>query len=205
MGKMDFFRDDCVVDLPAPICREIGRVMVRWAHLEHAVQLIILNLMQVTLPYGRLAVREPRLEDRIQLLKNLADLRGIEIPSGPLSTLQKNSRDLARDRDTIAHGIWTNRDGHYYVILSRGKWSDENVPHASRSAIPEALKVDVPSLRSITAGIDATTRLAMLLSQLVQQKLTPPPEVHPEQFPRRTRKSGQGPSRPRRQPQASQR
>jgi hypothetical protein len=108
-------------DLPATIAREIGRIIVRWAYLETIVQQIIWNLTQVAFPIGRLAVREPRLEDRITLLRNLAEVRGIDLPDKPISTLQTNCRNLARKRDILAHGHWFFEEGQWHVVLSRAK------------------------------------------------------------------------------------
>jgi hypothetical protein len=181
-------------DLPASLSREIGRIVVRWAYLEFVVQQIIWNLAQVTFPVGRLAVREPRLEDRIVLVRHLAELRGINLPEKPVATLQTNSRTLARERDILAHGYWFFEDGQWRVVLTRGKWPDNDPHPSSKSIVPEALVVTTEDLRKISEAIEVTINLTSILSVVVSQHISPPPEVHPEQLPRRVPKQGRKPS-----------
>ena len=65
-------------NLPASISREIGQIIVHWAHFEHIVQEMVWQTMQVSQQVGRIAVREPRVTDRLEMLRDLVKLRNAE-------------------------------------------------------------------------------------------------------------------------------
>lgn len=192
-----YYNSHARFNIPPYLAREVGRIIVRWAYLEHTVQRIVWLLLQVTYPFGRLAVREPRLEDRISLLRTLAELRGIILDNNILTTIQSRIKKTAPDRDTLAHGIWVPQNGEWRVLLTRGKWSD-NEPHpSSKSVVPEALTVTTGALRGIAAHIEQTVELVMAVGDAIQKKLPRPPEVHPERFPRKVPKQSRTSSKPR--------
>ena len=187
-------------DIPNEITLEVGNLIVRWAYLEHCLQTIVWNLAQVIQPIGRLSIREPRAEERVRLIKDLAELRGIELDETATSAISSQSREIAQHRDLLAHGHWFYDDEtkNWCVVLSRGKWSDDEPHHRSRSAVPEALNVTDVALQSIVKQLEAVIKLAELLSQQVEQQIEPPQEVPPSQFHRRKPKRGPNPSKPQR-------
>lgn len=199
MGKSPprYIKPRARYDIPGDLSREIGNVLVRWAYLEHCLQTTIWNLAQVIQPIGRLAIREPRVEDRVRLIRDLAELRGIEIDQQATNAISSSARKNVTHRDTLAHGHWVYDDetNTWLVILTRGKWSDDEPHHRSRSVVPEALIVTVPALQGISTEIEKIIKLAELLSQQVENQLAPPPEVPPSQFPRRNPSRGQNPSK----------
>ena len=69
-----------VVDLPANLCREIGRVIISFANLEHRLSVLLYVLMRIPPEIGRLAVREPRATDRFDLAMDLFGVR--KLPFG---------------------------------------------------------------------------------------------------------------------------
>jgi len=46
-------------DLPAPMCRDIGRLMVRFAYVENYLQSIVYLLVGCDQGIGGLAIRDP--------------------------------------------------------------------------------------------------------------------------------------------------
>jgi len=62
-------------DLPAPYVREIGRIIVRWAFFEYAVQQTVWETLDVDPAEGRIALREPRVTDRLQMINELLEYR----------------------------------------------------------------------------------------------------------------------------------
>ncbi|MCA6105650.1 hypothetical protein [Bradyrhizobium cenepequi] len=201
-----YLRPKTRFDIPTEITQEVGNLIVRWAYLEHCLQTIVWNLAQVIQPIGRLAIREPRAEERVRLIKDLAELRGIEIDETAARAIASQSRELALHRDVLAHGHWFYDDEtkNWCVVLSRGKWSDDEPHHRSRSAVPEALNVTDVALQGIVKQLEAVIKLAELLSQQVEQQIEPPPEVPPSQFPRRKPKRGPNPSQPKHPRKSSQ-
>jgi hypothetical protein len=202
MAKLFYANNGTTYLIPTSLSREVGRIVVRWAFLEHTLQQIVWLLMQVSFPYGRIAVREPRLEDRIQIIKTLAELRGIEFDEATVSRLQEDGKLTARSRDVLAHGMWSCINGTWHVMLTRGKWS-EDFPHpSSKSVVPEALIVTTQALRAISADIERLIGYGHALLDHAQTILPIPPEVHPELLPRKTSKRSRNPSKLERQPRS---
>lgn len=193
-------------DVPPDITNEIGRLTVRCAHLEYILQSIIWNLAQVTLPIGRLAIREPRAEERINLIKDLAELRGVEVEPVAPAGIMSRAKDFGRNRDILVHGHWFfgEDEQQWFVILTRGKWAEHDPHPQSKSIVPEALKVTKEAVQEIVLQAEQTIKLAMALAAQVESQIQPPPEVPPEQFPRRKPKPSRGPSRPPHRPEPSQ-
>ncbi len=61
--------------IPEAFETEVGRIIVRWAYFEDLIQLIVWTLMDLDHAYGRLAVREPRLSDKLEMIRDLSQLR----------------------------------------------------------------------------------------------------------------------------------
>jgi hypothetical protein len=57
--------------IPAPLAREIERFLVTWAHFEHYVRAVVWTLVEVGQEKGRLADREPRVPDRLDMIRDI--------------------------------------------------------------------------------------------------------------------------------------
>ena len=143
--------------IPAPYCREIGRIIVRWAYLEDLIQYIVWDLLHLDEAYGRLAVRDPRITDRLNMVRDLAALRKSAIDSKEFKFIYDQAERLATLRDHVAHGIWMKApDGEWKIERTRGFHPKDVSPEKlSRRIEPDALHADLNGLRSIVAGIDA--------------------------------------------------
>jgi len=129
------------------MAREIGRIIVTWSHLENMLQRAIWDLAGVDEAIGRLAVREPRVTDRITLLCDLAGLRGLKLPPDLIKTLRKALEASGLIRDLLAHGAWGyDPIDKWMVIRTRGSY-EQPVNHSKNRKIdPEALRADQASL-----------------------------------------------------------
>src|SRR5258708_11874622 len=67
---------NAVYELRIPFSREIGRVIVHFAYFEQCVQEMVWDAMGVSEAVGRIAIREPRITDRLEMLRDLIGLRG---------------------------------------------------------------------------------------------------------------------------------
>jgi hypothetical protein len=190
-------------ELPASLSREIGKIVVRWAYVEHKAQQVIRTLAQLTLPVSRVIAREPRLEDRITIIEQLADFHGISLNSEALKHLREGARLLAAKRHILAHGIWCKMGDVWNVVITRGQWDDDEAPSRHKSILPESMPVSASSLAIIVEGIETLDRLLDVIAINVSAKLQAPPELHPSQFPRTSPKQDRGSSEPASQPQPS--
>ena len=86
-------------DLPQEFSEEIGRIVVRWAYLEHYVQRIVWMLLELDSKRGRLAVRDPSMQERIVMISDFASLQAIKLE---LSAFLNNAK-------VTAGQLWSRR------------------------------------------------------------------------------------------------
>jgi hypothetical protein len=143
-------------DIPAPLAREIGRFVVTWANFEHCVQSIIWGTLELSPGEGRIAVRETRITDRLDMLGDLAELRGLALDYVLLNEIRKTADKLAGKRHLLAHSIWQKPD-YWVAVVTRGSWSETQLEIAnyptvgiSKSIEPEAISITANDVRSWT-------------------------------------------------------
>jgi hypothetical protein len=160
-------------DLPAPMLREIGRIIVLWARFEHTMQQRCWEALGVTPAQGRTAVREPRCSDRLIMLRDLIALRGATWDDELCKALIKRSQAVQSQRDLCAHGIWANREHQWFVQLTRGSWPEHvrELVSGPKKSSPELVPMTTEQLRSITSDI---LGLVSDLARLTKSASLPP-------------------------------
>lgn len=164
--------------LPARLTREIGRIIVRWAYFEHCVQEMVWGALNVSPAAGRIAVREPRVIDRLDILRDVIKLRGGEMDWDLLKSMLERARLLAAKRDLLAHGMWHHHatTGEWLVQLARGSWPKDaaHLIAGSKKVTPESVPMDAEKLRAATSEIDALIDdLKRLRASAVEEKPSP--------------------------------
>jgi hypothetical protein len=150
-------------DLPATLTREIGRIVVHWANFEYEyfVQTMVWQAMQVNEQVGRLAVREARVADRLELLRDLIQLRNGSWDEPLFKSILERAKIFDAKRNLLAHGIWDVHAGSvlegdvWYVQVARGSWpkSLKDAIEGSKKINPEMVPMKVSDLREATDGI----------------------------------------------------
>jgi hypothetical protein len=179
--RADRIRTVARYDIPAPLAREIGRFLVVWAHFEHYVQALVWSALEINAATGRIAIREPRVTDRIDMLVDLGELQNIEMDYVLLLDIRKRANSLAGLRHILAHSLWTQdkgTGGHWCALITRGAWADttdeiENYPLGSKAVQPEARPVTVADVRDWR---DQTVKLIDDLKLLDKQPRPRPPK-----------------------------
>lgn len=156
-------------DIPAPLAREIGRFLVTWAHFEHYVQAIIWGTLRLSDEEGRLAVRETRITDRLDIIRDLGKFHNFAMDYVLLQDIRQRADKLAGKRHLLAHSIWQKPDDHWRVLVTRGSWPETQLnvtgypAGADRNFEPEALPITPDDIRGWTAAtialIDDAERL----------------------------------------------
>jgi len=143
-------------EVPANMCREVGRMLIRWAYFEHVVQEMNWQTLGISPAQGRVAVRAPRASDRLEMLRNLIELRKGEWDDDRFKSILQRAKLLAAKRDLVAHAIWAQRDDGWYVELSRGAWpkSLRELVASTRQIQPELKPMNIDQLREATTQID---------------------------------------------------
>lgn len=148
-------------DVPASLSREIGRIIVHWAHFEHLVQDMVWQTMQVSHQVGRIAVRTPRVTDRLEMLRELVKLRNGEWNDALFKSILDRANLFAAKRDLLAHGIWGAHSNPpwqgevWHVELARGSWPKnlKELIAGSKKINPEMVPMRLADLRSTTSEI----------------------------------------------------
>ncbi len=146
-------------DLPATVCRDIGRIITRWAYVERYLQGIVYMLAGVSAPIGRLAMREPNALQRLDLVLDLLAARGLKAPSIDVKTLRGAMEDAQDMRNIIAHAgwVWSAEHQAWVVHVARGTWS--GIPKAEQARrnkriFPEGQILRPHIFKGYIAGID---------------------------------------------------
>jgi hypothetical protein len=185
-------------DIPAPLAREIGRFLVTWAHFEHYVQAVIWKALNLSEEEGRLTVREPRVTDRLDMIRDLGEFQGLEMDYVLLQEIRKKSDPLAGKRHLLAHTIWTKIDADWCPLQTRGSWQEMQIdilhyPKGSKTIQPLAAPVTKDDVREWTQEtIDLINDLKKLGDQ---HRPVPLPEKQKKRSVPKDQKSGRSDSK----------
>jgi hypothetical protein len=166
--------------LPDSLSREIGRILVRLAYFEQCVLEMVWQALNLSEASGRIAVRDPRVTDRLDMLRDVIKERGGSLDEELLKTIRQKVDLIVARRHLLAHGIWFHHKalGEWHVQLTRGSWpkTKEELVSGSKKVTPESIVMTVDELRSTTAEIDG------LIADLKRLRLSAvgPPQPSPE-------------------------
>jgi hypothetical protein len=120
-------------DLPAPMCRDIGRLMVKFAYVENYLQGIVYLLVGCDQGTGRLAIREPRAAERLDLILDLIAAQNLTQPDVNFKDLRKALVEVQKMRNLCAHSPWTWADDHkaWALLVAQGQWAE--IPKSDRA------------------------------------------------------------------------
>ncbi|WP_290496057.1 hypothetical protein [Hyphomonas sp. UBA4494] len=173
-------------DLPDDYTLEIGRILIKWAYFETQVQQCIYTIMGVDDVVGRVAIREPRIPDRLDLIQEIAFLRGFALNEKAFKELKTNIIETNRWRDLLAHSTWLFVPEKGWLLRdTRGNMPQELKldGHAKKRKItPEGKQVPLSLLQSMTERIDILIKNAQALEGalvgLIEQQLLRAREQH---------------------------
>jgi hypothetical protein len=178
-------------DIPASLAREIGRFVVTWANFEDYVQAVIAGSLELSTAEGRIALREPRVTDRLDILRDLCVLRNFAADFVLLADIRARANTLASKRHLVAHCIWQKPEHYWCAILTRGHWDShpevQGQISGSKSVEPQAIPVDANDVRG---WVEQTVALSADF-----EKLGDNPRPLPSPETRKKRSDGQSHSR----------
>jgi len=160
-------------DLPAPMCRDIGRLMVRFAYVENYLQGIVYLLVGCDQGIGRLAIREPRATDRLELILDLIAAKNLTQPDIDFKTLRKALTDAEKMRNLCAHSAWTwaEERNSWALLVAQGQWPE--IPKSDRARRNKRLFPEGSLIRRETIPLYVKTMddIVLILKEL-QANLT---------------------------------
>lgn len=148
--------------------------MVRHAYIEAYLQQLVYLVADIDPMIGRAAFREPRSPDRLGLIEDICDARGIRWDEDArifFKAFKADLRQATEIRDQLAHSRW-----HYDE--EEDQWGTENLrgkhpnndprqgPTGKKRLRPEALVWDAPTLELVVNALE------MLIGKLTELNQT---------------------------------
>ena len=153
--------------VPTQYSTAIGRLITRFAALESALRRLIYALLQLTPQMGRVAVRNPRIENALTMIQDLMALRGFTTTID-MKLVLSECRKLEHFRDKVAHGVWVSHHQTKLPVLqvTGGSYAETPGGKSVKARIqPKAERITLDNFRDYTRGIDNARRVVMQLAQ----------------------------------------
>lgn len=158
--------------------REIGRVIVRFAYVEHYLQGIICMILDMERGIAKLALREPNATDRLELIFDLLAAKKIERPQLDYKMMKEALEDAQDIRNVCAHCAWIwSEDYHAWTaVIERGQWA--GIPKADRARrskrlFPEGQIIRLETLQAYVRGLDALALMLRDFQSKIEVELKP--------------------------------
>jgi hypothetical protein len=153
--------------LPASMTRGIGRIMVADAYLDLALSQSIYLLTGVGQKEGRLAIREPRTEERLDLILDLAKVHKITVKTD-IKLFREAIQASTTNRDLVGHGVWFREpnDGRLLVRKVKGQWNERG-EKTSKRILPQGVPVDEGEL-AVMLGV---TEEAIAMAEEIKDEI----------------------------------
>jgi hypothetical protein len=145
-------------------------MVARLAVIEGRLRNIVYSLLELKSEFGRIAVRNPRVEDSLGMIQDLMKLRGFTttVPLKGATGLITACKELERFRDKVAHGVWVFHGKNPTPVLqvTAGSYSEAGEKVSARIA-PMALAITLKDFQSRAAlASRALKGVDMMSSQL---------------------------------------
>ena len=142
-----------------------------------------MDALQISEAAGRIAVREPRVTERLDMLRDVIGLRGGAFDEDLFKSIRQRANLIAAKRHLLAHGRRVHHKalGEWHVKATRGAWpkTEEELVAGSKKITPESVLMTVDELRSTTALIDGLTADLKRLRSSAYDVLEPLPQTPP--------------------------
>jgi hypothetical protein len=106
----------------------MGRVIAAHALVERKLNRIIYRFLSLRPVEARIAIREPRTTDRVDMIADLLSLYDLKVSTN-LDALKQALDKCYKERDALAHGVWLKdeKTGHIFLRLSSGNWQPPGI------------------------------------------------------------------------------
>jgi hypothetical protein len=127
---------------------------------------------------GRLAVREPRIQDRLDLILDLIAFRKLEVPKLQIDWkgLREASIDGEDFRNVVAHSVWFWSAEHHAwgAHVTRGSWAGrpktDRVKRSKRMS-PEGQIIRPEALSAYVRGLESIIGILLALKSQIEEQL----------------------------------
>jgi hypothetical protein len=123
--KLDWF--DHRTDLPKWLTSRIGQIVVEWSVLERELEELIQMLTNTDIGFSRIMTNRMNARTRVATVLSLLEWYVFHgrIKDTFLEEFEKIGAHINNEtqnkRDIVAHGLWTRREGQWWVLKLRGQ------------------------------------------------------------------------------------
>ncbi len=138
--------------LPRAIAYDIGRVTYAYSLLEHILRTTVYLLIEVDPKQGRLAVKDARGKEMVDLIRDLMYLDGERPAKEWWEDLRDAVESVRTERDQYAHGIWLHdrKTKQFLLRVTRGNWQPKGRNRkVSRRILPEGVPYSAADFRAL--------------------------------------------------------
>lgn len=166
--------------LPTTYYTHIGRLTFKWAYLEWRVRRTLYALMRVSPKHGRIAVRDPNINDYLVMVEDLLYLEGIRT-TVDMGKLREALKKVESYRNKVSHGVWVERSDSDVPVLqdTRGAHPQEfdSDKRARNARInPKALAITIDNFKNWYAIIDSAVDALTHLGEEIDAQRKPSPD-----------------------------
>ena len=159
-----------VVRLPQRYSTEIGKLIARCAYIEWRLHQLVYLLLDVTPAEGRIAIRDRREPEYLDMICDLLDLNSFSIPP-PVTQLRHDIAACSQFRNLVTHSIWVRHPETHELMaqLTRGQWDRSKLPPGqtlSRQILTEAIPV---TLSDLQGAVESTRSISQQLGAFWKQ------------------------------------
>ena len=161
--------------LPPGYSKFLGDIVARWSLIEHILTGCTYSLLRLSPKEGRIAVREPRAEDRLTMVQQLAEARGMVI-AADWKTIKADLQGAQRSRDTLAHSSWHVLEGtdQVFLVQTAGNWSPpKRKGSVPRRITPEAVPWTLTDFREPMLALGSLLERLDDLQEKIDDALAP--------------------------------
>lgn len=145
------------VDIPTRYTQQIGIIVTRWAYIEWRLHQICYRLLNVSPKVGRIAIREPKESQYIDMIEDLMELDSIPVPAA-VAKVRTELDKWGKSRNLVAHGLWLRdkKSRKLMIQSTAGQWDKSKLDRGqtlSRKVLPEAIFMDLDKLKEIAHAV----------------------------------------------------
>ena len=162
---------ELTTDLPSGLLEGIGRIIVIYSSIEQEAKYIIAAILGITTWEGRLIITEPSTEKNLQNIKHLINIHKINITKD-INQLITAVKGYVEFRNWLAHGVWTNINGTFYLQIISGEHVHPfNKNKIKRKIIPTVHLVKEDQLQGMSdIGVEILADIVALHSEFLAQR-----------------------------------
>ena len=173
------YEAEIILELPAAMSEILGRIITVHSVLEHKLTSLSVILLQLNKGEARIAVREPKTVDRLDMALDLFAIKDIEVQSDTQAIREAVGKATA-ERNKIAHGLWLKHPGtgQVYLRIARGQWSKDLTrgERVSRAIYPQSVPFGVKDCKAILEQVLHALKLVDELGKEIDIALQSSPE-----------------------------